>query len=233
MVPRQAFILAGGRGERLGQLTANIPKPMIDVNGKPILEHLILEIKKHGVKEVILGLRYKAGVVQDYFGEEKNGIRFEYNIEKEFLGTGGALKFAEPLLEKKFLMLNGDTLMDVDLGSMNRLHEKSKALATIALTKVENVGSFGIAKLDGNVIEEFVEKPKKENAPSNLANAGAYILEKENLRLLPGGFCLIEKTMFPELAKQRKLNGFVTKEKGRPTESLEGFGNGGKNWKKK
>jgi len=231
MVPKQAFILAGGKGERLGQLTANTPKPMIDVNGKPILEHLILEIKKHGVKEVILGLGYKAEAVKDYFGEEKNGIRFEYNIEKEFLGTGGALKFAEPLLEKKFLMLNGDTLMDVDLGSMNRLHEKSKALATIALTKVENVESFGIAKLDGNVIEEFVEKPKKENAPSNLANAGAYILEKENLRLLPGGFCLIEKTMFPELAKQRKLYGFVHKGKWLPTDTLERLENARKNWK--
>ena len=194
MVPKQAFILAGGRGERLRELTANIPKPIIDVNGKPILEHLILEIKKHGVREVILGLGYRAEVVMDYFGEEKNGVKFIYNIEKEFLGTGGALKFAEHLLERQFIMLNGDTLMDIDFTGMAELHKKSKALATIALIRVDNVESFGIAKLNGNMIEEFVEKPRKENAPSNLANAGAYILEKENLKLLPDGFCLIEKT---------------------------------------
>jgi NDP-sugar pyrophosphorylase family protein len=232
VVPKQAFILAGGRGERLGELTSNTPKPMIDVNGKPILEHLILEIKKHGVKEVILGLGYKAEVVQGYFGDEKNGIKFGYSIEKEFLGTGGALKFAEAMLDNKFLMMNGDTLMDINLTEMAKLHEKSKALATIALTKVENVESFGIAKLNGNVIEEFVEKPRKEDAPSNLANAGAYILEKENLKLLPDGFCLIEKTMFPALAKQRKLFGFVHKGKWLPTDTLERLENARKNWRK-
>ncbi len=149
----------------------------------------------------------------------------------EFLGTGGALKLAEPLLEKKFLMMNGDTLMDINLTEMTKLHEKSKALATIALIKVENVESFGIAKLKGNVIEEFIEKPKKENAPSNLANAGAYILEKENLKFLPDGFCLIEKTMFPVLAKQRKLHGFVHKGKWLPTDTIERLENARKNWK--
>ena len=231
MVPKQAFILAGGRGERLGQLTADIPKPMIDVNGKPILEHLINEIKKHGVRNVVLGLGYKAEVVKDYFGDERNGVRFEYNVEKQFLGTGGALKFAEPLLEKQFLMLNGDTLMDIDLTAMAGLHKKSKALATIALTKVENVESFGIARLKGEVIEEFVEKPKKENAPSNLANAGAYILEKENLELMPDGFCLIEKTMFPSLAEKRKLFGFVHKGKWLPTDTIERLENARKSWK--
>src|SRR3989344_7980231 len=103
MVPKQAFILAGGRGERLGELTANTPKPMIDINGKPILEHLINEIRKHGVREVILGLGYKAEAVMDYFSENSNKVRFKYSIEKDFLGTGGALKLASPLLEKNFI----------------------------------------------------------------------------------------------------------------------------------
>ena len=231
MVPKQAFILAGGRGERLGELTANTPKPMIDINGKPILEHLINEIRKHGVREVILGLGYKAEAVMDYFSENSNGVRFIYSIEKEFLGTGGALKLASPLLEKNFIMLNGDTLMDIDLAAMAQLHKKSNALATIALTQVENVESFGIARLNGNVIEEFVEKPKKEKAPSNLANAGAYILEKENLNLLPDGFCLIEKTMFPALAERKKLFGFVHKGKWLPTDTIERLENARSNWK--
>ena len=129
-------------------------------------------------------------------------------------------------------MMNGDTLMDINLTEMAKLHEKSKALATIALTKVGNVESFGIARLNGNVIEEFVEKPKKENAPSNLANAGAYILEKETLELLPEGFCLIEKTMFPALAEKRKLFGFVHRGKWLPTDTIERLENARKQWKK-
>src|SRR3989344_6090579 len=125
MVPKQAFILAGGRGERLGELTANTPKPMIDLNGKPILEHFINEIRKHGVREVILGLGSKAVAVMDYFSANSNNVRLTYSIEKELLCAGGALKLASPLLEKNVIMLNGDTLMDIDLAAMAQLHKKS------------------------------------------------------------------------------------------------------------
>ncbi len=205
---KQAFVLAGGKGTRLRPLTIETPKPLIKVKGKPILEWILINLKKNGVKKVILAVGYKHEKIMNYFGKKFLGIKIEYLIEDEFLGTGGALKNAEPLLENKFFMLNGDNLADFDLTTMSKKHEESNCLATIALIEVKNPSAFGIAKLEKNKIIEFIEKPLKENAPSNLANAGAYVIEKKSLQYLPKKFNQIEKTLFPKLAKLKKLNAF-------------------------
>ena len=209
MFPREAFILAGGKGERLRPLTDTAPKPMILVQGKPIVQYGIEQLISLGVKKIVLGVSYKAEKIKEYFGNGKNfGAEIFYSVENGFLGTGGALKYAKALIEGKFVMLNGDTLMNIDFKKMNNLHEEKNAAGTIALVSVKDVSSYGVARLDGDKIAEFVEKPQPKNAPSNWVNTGAYILDKSTIEMLPGEFNLIEKTLFPKLAESGKLYGF-------------------------
>lgn len=232
MFPRQAFILAGGKGERLRPLTDNSPKPMVLVQGKPIVQYGIERLISLGVKKICLGVSYKAEKIKEYFGDGKNfGAEIFYSMENGFLGTGGALKNAQNFIGEKFVMLNGDTLMDVDFKKMNKFHEEKNALGTIALVKVRDVSSYGVARLDGGKIAEFVEKPQPENAPSNWVNTGAYILEKKTIEMLPSEFNLIEKTLFPKLAESRMLYGFQHFGQWFPADDLGRLSRAEKEWR--
>tara|TARA_Y100000310_G_scaffold338314_1_gene427610 strand:- start:4406 stop:5104 length:699 start_codon:yes stop_codon:yes gene_type:complete len=205
----QAFVLAGGKGERLKPLTNDIPKPLVKVKGKPIIEYCVELLAKHGVKEIILGVGHMHEQIQEYFGDgSKYGISIVYSVETEPLGTGGALKQAEVMLNDKFFMLNGDNIANFDLTEQAKTHNEKNATATLSLAEVEDVSSYGVAKLENEKIIEFVEKPSQEEAPSNFVNAGCYVIEKTALSLMPDDFNLIEKTMFPKLAEQGKLFGF-------------------------
>ncbi|VVB99076.1 UTP--glucose-1-phosphate uridylyltransferase AglF [uncultured archaeon] len=219
---RQAFVLAGGKGERLRpsnalkshltplilrkQLTDEIPKPLVLVAGKPILEYNIELLASHGVKEIILATGYMHNKIEEHFGDGRNfGVEIIYSEEKEPLGTGGALKAAENMLDESFFMVNGDNIADFHLSEMAKKHFTKKAQATIALTEVDDISGFGVAKVDGERILEFVEKPEKGKETGRFVNAGTYVIEKKALELLPEGFSLIEKAMFPQLAKAGKL----------------------------
>ncbi|HLC92675.1 MAG TPA: nucleotidyltransferase family protein [archaeon] len=206
----QAFVLAGGKGERLRPLTDKIPKPLVEVSGKPILQYCIESLASHGVKEIILATGHMHEKVEKYFGSgEKFGVNIVYSVEEEPLGTGGALKEAEQMLDWNFFMLNGDNIADFDFTDMAKQHFSSGALATIALKEVADVSGFGVARIDGKRIVEFVEKPKIGEEPSHLVNAGAYIIQKDALEMLPAGFNLIERTLFPKLAQGGKLFWFT------------------------
>lgn len=232
MFPRQAFILAGGKGERLRPLTDDAPKPMILVHGKPIVQYGIERLISLGVKKIVLGVSYKAEKIKEYFGDgEKFGAEIFYSTENGFLGTGGALKNAQNFIGGKFVMLNGDTLMDVDFKKLNELHEEKKALGTIALVQVKDVSSYGVARFTGGKITEFVEKPKPENAPSKWVNTGAYILEKNTIEMIPDEFNLIEKTLFPLLASGGNLYGFKHFGQWFPTDDLERLQRAEKEWR--
>ncbi|MFH1391975.1 MAG: nucleotidyltransferase family protein [Candidatus Diapherotrites archaeon] len=203
---KQAFVLAGGKGERLRPLTIETPKPLVKVKEKPILEYSIEILKKHGVTEVILSVGYLHEKIIDYFKDGSDfGLSIVYAIEEEPLGTGGALKQAEEILSESFFMLNGDNIADYNLTKLAKTHFEKNALATLTLSEVDDVSSYGVAKLEGEKIIEFVEKPQPDKAPSNWVNAGAYAIEKKALEFLPEGFNLIEKTMFPTLAEKGKL----------------------------
>ena len=205
----QAFVLAGGKGERLKPLTDKIPKPLLKVNKKPILQYSVELLAKHGVKEIILGVGYMHEQIKEYFDSgSKFGVSIVYSVETEPLGTGGALKQAEEMLDERFFMLNGDNIADYNLTEQAKAHTENKARATLSLAEVDDVTSYGVAKLENEKIVEFVEKPSKEEAPSNFVNAGCYVIEKEALSLMPDDFNLIEKTLFPKLAEQGKLFGF-------------------------
>lgn len=197
----KAIILAGGLGTRLRPLTDETPKPLLPIKGLPIIEHAILNFKKHGIKDIILSIGYRADKIMEYFGDgSKWGVNIEYCIEDQPLGTGGALKKASENIDETFVAINGDNLADFDWTRAIVKHKDNNAKITLQLFPVEDVTKFGIARLDGDKIVEFIEKPTVEQAPSNLNNAGGYILEPEVLKVLPDGFCMIEKDCFEKLA---------------------------------
>ena len=207
--PERAVILIGGKGTRLRPLTLKMPKCMIDVNGKTITEHLFDLLKKYGIRDVILSVGYMKEKVKEHYEDgSKFGVNITYVEEDEPLGTAGPLKLAKNYLNDSFIVTNGDELKILNIPRMFRLHKRKDALATIALTTVTDPSQYGVAKLSGSRILEFVEKPKKDEAPSNLINAGFYILEPEIIDMIPDGFSMLEKDVFPKLAKEGRLRGF-------------------------
>lgn len=210
---KNAVILAGGLGTRLRPITYEIPKALIPIHGRTITEHLLDLLKKYDVKDTILCIGYLKDKIKDYFKDGSQfGVSIGYVEEDKALGTAGPVKLACSKFPKSFretfIVSNGDELKDINLDEMYALHKKKKALVTIALTKVEDPSKYGVAKLDGNSILEFVEKPKKEDAPSNLINSGFYMMEPEVIKMIPNGFSMFEKDIFPKLAGQGKLFGY-------------------------
>ena len=140
----QALILAGGEGTRLRPLTSSIPKPVVPLAGRPFISYMIEWLRRHGVDEAILSCGFMADGVRAVLGDGAQlGLRLRYVEEPKPLGTGGALKLAEDLLEDRFLMLNGDQLTDIDLTAQLRQHERTGARATIALIAVEDPSAYG------------------------------------------------------------------------------------------
>lgn len=207
--PKMAFILAGGKGTRLKPITNEIPKPLVPLHDKPILQHTLDLFKKHGITEIVISIGYKGEKIKEYFG---NGKRFGVNIiyveETEPLGTAGPLNLARNYLTETFVMCNADELKNIDLDEMYLFHKENGSVATIALTTVADPSQYGVAKLMGSKIQEFIEKPEQGAAPSNLINAGLYILEPAVLEYLPKGASSIERDVFPKIAGDTKLFGF-------------------------
>jgi len=234
-IPSKALILAGGKGTRLRPLTYKIPKGLIDIQGKTITEWLFDLLKNYGIRDVILSVGYLADKMRDHFTDgSKFGMNIEYVEENpnKPLGTAGPLRLAQPLLNDSFIMSNGDELKCINIPRMFRLHKRKKALATIALTSVNDPSQYGVARLDGSRILEFVEKPKKEEAPSNFINSGFYILEPEIIEMIPKGkFCMIEKEIFPKLAREGKLRGFPFSGQWFDTGNMERLERARKQWK--
>jgi NDP-sugar pyrophosphorylase family protein len=208
-VPKKAVILAGGKGTRLRPITYELPKALIPVQGKTLTEHIFDLFKKYEITEIFLAVGHMKEKIKEYFGDgSKFGVKINYFEENEPLGTAGPLKLGKEILRESFIVSNGDELKNINIEEMYRLHKEKKALVTIALTTVEDPSAYGVARLDGNKILEFVEKPKKEKAPSNLINSGFYIIEPEVIDMIPDGFAMLEKDVFPKLAAKGKLFGY-------------------------
>jgi NDP-sugar pyrophosphorylase family protein len=206
-VPKTCVILAGGRGTRLKPITNEIPKPMIPVHDKPVIEHNIDLLKKYGIRRIIISLGYKGDKIRNYFGDGRRfGVNISYVEEKEPLGTAGALCLTKPFLNDTFVVCNADELKSIDLIEMFLTHKDNKACATVALTTVDDPCKYGVAKLKGNRIIDFEEKPKK--VQSRLINAGLCMLEPDIFKYIPQGACSLEKEIFPKLAKEGLLFGY-------------------------
>jgi mannose-1-phosphate guanylyltransferase len=199
----QALILAGGEGTRLRPLTSTIPKPVVPLVDRPFISYMLEWLHRHGVDDVILGCGFMADAVRDVLGDgSAYGLRLRYLEEPEPLGTGGALKFAEGLLEERFFMLNGDVLADLDLSAQLEQHERTGARATLALYPVEDPSAYGLVRCNADdSVREFIEKPGLDELDTNLISAGAYILEREILDGMPpaGTNVSIERQVFPRL----------------------------------
>ncbi|HLC97130.1 MAG TPA: sugar phosphate nucleotidyltransferase [Candidatus Nanoarchaeia archaeon] len=234
-VPEKAVILAGGKGTRLRPLTLHTPKALVDIQGKTITEWIFDLLKRFGIRDAILSVGYLADKVRDHFTDgSKFGMNLEYVEEdpEKPLGTAGPLLLAQKLLKDSFILSNGDELKCINIPRMYRLHKRKNALATLALTTVEDPSQYGVARLDGNRILDFVEKPKRSEAPSNLINSGFYILEPEVIEMVPKGkFCMIEKDIFPQLAREGKLRGFPFSGQWFDTGSFERLERARKLWK--
>ena len=208
-IPSKAVLLVGGKGTRLKPLTDKTPKALLEVHKKAVTEHIFDLLKKYGIKDVVLCVGHLKNKIKEHFGDGSEfGVDISYVEEDESLGTAGPLKLAKKYLKESFIVSNGDELKNINIPRMFRLHKRKDALATIALTTVEDPSHYGVARLDGSRIVEFVEKPKKEEAPSNLINAGFYILEPEVIDMIPNGFSMLERDVFPKLAKMGRLRGF-------------------------
>jgi mannose-1-phosphate guanylyltransferase len=199
----EAIILAGGFGTRLRPFTFTRAKSLLPILNEPMISHLIKTLPKK-VKTVILAVNYRREQIEDYFRNHDFGKTIIVNEEPEPLGTGGAVKFAEKYILGSFFVLNADIICSLNQTAMLRFHEKKKAIVTISLWPVENVSEFGVVdiKKDG-AITKFVEKPKAEDAPSDLINAGAYLLEPQVLDYIePGRLVSMEKQIFPQIIQK-------------------------------
>jgi mannose-1-phosphate guanylyltransferase len=199
----QALILAGGEGTRLRPLTSTIPKPVVPLVDRPFIGFMIEWLSCHGVDDVIFSCGFMAEGVRNVLGDGSAlGVRLRYLEEPRPLGTGGALKFAEQLLDQRFMMLNGDVLTDIDLTAQLAQHERTGARATLALIGVEDPSAYGLVRCnDDSSVAEFVEKPGPDQGDASLVNAGAYILERDVLQQMPpsGTSFSIERDVFPVL----------------------------------
>ncbi|MBU1164040.1 nucleotidyltransferase family protein [Patescibacteria group bacterium] len=209
----KAIILAGGEGTRLRPLTYTTPKPLIDVQGQTLTEHVFDILKKYNITDIILSLGYKAEKIKQHFSDgAKFRLKINYLIEEKPMGTAGPLVLMKQIgCEEKedFIVINGDNLFALDLNKMLEFHISHDGIATIALTKVDDVTHYGIAKMDDDKIVDFIEKPAEENAPSNYANSGYYIFKPEIYKYIPDNdFVMFEKDVFPKLASDEKLYGF-------------------------
>ncbi|MQY56231.1 MAG: NTP transferase domain-containing protein [Dehalococcoidia bacterium] len=201
----KAIILAGGEATRLRPLTHNIPKTMVPVLNRPFLEHVIGYLKKHKIVDVILAMGQLSEQIQDYFGDGSEfGVRLTYSVENFPMGTAGAVKIAEKLLDESFIVLNGDIFTDLDLTAMINFHRERKAIATIALTPVENPTTYGVVETDGQSrVRRFMEKPPWDEITTNMINAGVYILEPDILGYVAfNTFFSFEHDVFPALLEK-------------------------------
>ncbi|MBN2422665.1 NTP transferase domain-containing protein [Candidatus Woesearchaeota archaeon] len=207
--PKKVIFLLGGKGTRFRPITYELPKALLPMQGRTVPEHLMDLFKRFNIKDLIFSVGYKSEKIKSYFGDGSNfGVKITYVEEKKPLGSAGALKLASPHLNGTFIVTNGDELKDIDIEDMFYFHKENNAMITVALTTVDNPSVYGVAKLQGNKILEFVEKPDPDNAPSKLIHAGLSIWEPEALKLIPAGFSMYEKDVFPKVASQGKLYGY-------------------------
>jgi mannose-1-phosphate guanylyltransferase/phosphomannomutase len=189
-VGMKAVVMAGGEGTRLRPMTANQPKPLLPVVNRPIMEHVLRLLRRHGFTDTVVTVQFLASLIRNYFGDgDELGMNLQYATEEKPLGTAGSVKNAEAeLRDSRFVVISGDALTDIDLTDMARFHQTNNALVTVALKRVPNPLEFGIVNTaeDGR-IERFLEKPTWGQVFSDTANTGIYMMEPEIFKHVAAG----------------------------------------------
>lgn len=183
----RAMVLAAGLGTRLRPITYEMPKPMVPVLNRPVMEHILRLLVRHGFTETIANLHWFPDVIEAYFGDGGElGVELSYSPEERLLGTSGGVRNAAGFLGDSFLVISGDALTDLDLTAMREFHESHDGIATLATKRVEDTSQFGVAitGADGR-IQGFQEKPDPAEALSDLANCGIYMFRAEIFDFFP------------------------------------------------
>jgi D-glycero-alpha-D-manno-heptose 1-phosphate guanylyltransferase len=205
----KAIILAGGKGLRLREVVADLPKPMAPIAGRPFLEYLILQLKRHGMRDVILATGYRSEAIRDHFRDGTAwDMHIAYSQETEPLGTGGALRKAADLIDgNDFLVMNGDSFLDVNLEDLAERHRARGSLGTLSLVRKNDAGRYGSVAIDENgLIHAFTEKG--DVAPG-LINGGVYCFGRSIVEHIGSGNISLERDVLPGLTG-RHLYGFET-----------------------
>src|SRR5579862_5435135 len=209
----KAVIMAGGEGTRLRPLTSNQPKPMLPMANRPMMEHVVSLLRRHGFDEVVVTVAFMANAIRSYFDDGSEfGVRMVYATEETPLGTAGSVRNAMAQLDERFLVISGDVLTDIDLAAVVGYHEAKGALATIALKAVEDPLEFGIVitREDGS-IDRFLEKPTWGQVFSDTINTGIYVLEPEIFDYIDEGRPVdFSEEVFPAVLRAgRPIYGYV------------------------
>ena len=177
----KAIILSAGEGSRMRPLTLTKPKTMLPVAGKPIIQYNIESLRDNGITDILLFVRFKEEMVRNYFGDGSDfGVNISYKTQKDFLGTANAISYGEDFIDDSIIVLNGDIILDDEI--IHEIIKKYNYLTPdtlMLLTEVEDPSAFGVVEIENGNIKSIVEKPKREEAPSNLVNAGIYIFNKD------------------------------------------------------
>src|SRR5581483_1518792 len=183
----KAVLMAGGEGSRLRPLTIGRPKPMVPIVGKPVMEHIIELLRKHGITDIVVTLQYLPGVIQDYFGDGSNfGVNLVYSVEDQPAGTAGSVKLAMEYLDETFLVISGDAVTDFNLTEIIDFHRRKEALATLTLYRVPNPLEYGVIITDeAGRIQQFLEKPSWGEVFSDTVNTGIYVVEPSVMAQVP------------------------------------------------
>ena len=177
----KAIILSAGEGSRMRPLTLTKPKTMLPVAGKPIIQYNIESLRNNGITDILLIVRYKEEMVRDYFGDGSDfGVNITYKTQKDFLGTANAISYGEDFIEDSLIVLNGDIILDDEIiNEIIKKYNYMKPDTLMVLTEVEDPSAFGVVEIENGNVKSIVEKPKKEEAPSNLVNTGIYIFNND------------------------------------------------------
>ena len=202
LMKTSAIILVGGEGTRLRPLTLDLPKPVVPVLDRPFLRFQLDLLRRAGIEDIVLCVAFRPERIRTVLGDGSGDrVRLTYVLEETPLGTGGAVKNAEAGLGDRVVVMNGDVLADMDLPAILRLHDETRAAATLVLHPVENPSAYGLVETDGQGrVQRFIEKPKPEEITTNKINAGLYVLQTRTLALMPKGVPYsIERGYFPSL----------------------------------
>jgi len=207
----KALILSAGLGTRLRPLTNNIPKTMVKIGHKPLLWHHVKHLERHDIKDIWINLHRFPDVVKDYFGDgSEYGVKITYSVEKNLLGTSGALKNPDSKIKRefkkeRFFVVYGDNLSNFDYTSLVKFHQSKNSLVTIGLYKSSEPWTMGVVETNKyGRVTAFVEKPPKNEIKSDLVSAGVLVCEPEIIDYIPHGFSDFGFDVAPKLLKLDK-----------------------------
>jgi len=199
----KAVILAGGTGNRLHPIDSDVPKAMLPVFDRPLIEHTIIQLSRHGIREVVVALSYRARDIVGYFGDGARwGVKIRYSVESRPMGTAGALGLLRDIIDETFVVVNGDVVQDIDITRMITEHKAAQARITFAIARSETPEQYGVVKLDDSgAIAGFVEKPRSSDGAVESVSAGVYIMEPDVLASVSYGVAAnLETDLLPRMA---------------------------------